>query len=110
MDHIKEIIEKAWEDRSLICEHSTIEAAETVVARLNKGELRVAEPVGNQWVVNEWIKKAVIFELVAQLRFKKIRRDIFIDNITHNRQIIGRKRAKCCLFTRYQELPVRYWE
>ena len=60
MDHIKEIIEKAWEDRSLICEHSTIEAAETVVARLNKGELRVAEPVGNQWVVNEWIKKAVI--------------------------------------------------
>lgn len=60
MDHIKAVIEKVWEDRSLICEHSTIEAVETVVALLNNGELRVAEPTATGWIVHEWIKKAVI--------------------------------------------------
>lgn len=60
MEKIIETIEKVWENRSLVCEHSTIEAVETVVALLNKGELRVAEPSAEGWKVNEWIKKAVI--------------------------------------------------
>jgi 2,3,4,5-tetrahydropyridine-2-carboxylate N-succinyltransferase len=31
-----------------------------VIEELDKGRLRVAEPVGDSWKVNEWIKKAVI--------------------------------------------------
>jgi len=30
------------------------------VEALDKGHLRVAEPVGDDWQVNEWVKKAVI--------------------------------------------------
>jgi 2,3,4,5-tetrahydropyridine-2-carboxylate N-succinyltransferase len=33
---------------------------EAVVEALDKGELRVAEPAGEGWQVNEWVKKAVL--------------------------------------------------
>ena len=55
-------IEKAWEDRSLLKERSTIQAIEHVIEMLDKGELRVADPTdgGGPWKVNDWVKKAVI--------------------------------------------------
>ena len=60
MQAIKEIIEKAWDDRSLLSEKSTLDAIEAVVAQLDKGILRVAEPTEDGWIVNDWVKKAVI--------------------------------------------------
>lgn len=55
------IIESAWEDRSLLSENQTIEAIELVIEQLDKGILRVAEPLPNgDWQVNEWVKKAVV--------------------------------------------------
>src|SRR5215510_14733379 len=59
-------IEKAWEDRSLLQQADTQEAIRMVVEKLDKGELRVAEPTGTQWQVNEWIKKAVIMYFPIQ--------------------------------------------
>ena len=56
----KAIIEQAWEDRSLLEKTETREAIEAVIASLDAGKLRVAEPLGNgDWQVNEWVKKAV---------------------------------------------------
>jgi 2,3,4,5-tetrahydropyridine-2,6-dicarboxylate N-succinyltransferase len=55
-----EIIEKAWNDRSLLKEKEVVLAIESVVDQLDKGVLRVAEPSGNDWIVNDWVKKAVI--------------------------------------------------
>jgi 2,3,4,5-tetrahydropyridine-2,6-dicarboxylate N-succinyltransferase len=60
MDHLKLIIEKAWDDRSLLNDEVTKSTVFQIVEHLDKGFLRVAEPVGNEWKVNEWIKKAVI--------------------------------------------------
>lgn len=57
---MKNIIEKAWEDRSLLNNAETLKAIETVIEGLDKGELRVAEPVNGGWQVNEWVKKAVV--------------------------------------------------
>lgn len=57
---LKNIIEAAWEDRSLLKESQTQQAIESVIEDLDKGNLRVAEPVDQGWQVNEWIKKAVI--------------------------------------------------
>ncbi|MFN8276510.1 MAG: 2,3,4,5-tetrahydropyridine-2,6-dicarboxylate N-succinyltransferase [Chitinophagales bacterium] len=57
---MKELIEAAWNDRSLLENRETIEAIEAVIEALDKGKMRVAEPQGNQWQVHEWIKKAVI--------------------------------------------------
>jgi 2,3,4,5-tetrahydropyridine-2,6-dicarboxylate N-succinyltransferase len=60
MELLKDIIEKAWDDRSLLTSQETISAVYQIVEFLDKGILRVAEPSGNEWKVNEWIKKAVI--------------------------------------------------
>lgn len=60
MNNLKSIIEKAWDDRSLLSKNETREAIREVVRLLDKGEIRVAERLEGQWVVNEWLKKAVI--------------------------------------------------
>ena len=57
---MKELIEKAWEDRSLLKTDDTKKAVLEVVEQLDKGELRVAEPITDGWQVNDWVKKAVI--------------------------------------------------
>lgn len=57
----KDIIESAWENRQLLQDKHVIECIESVIAKLNQGLLRVAEPTAKGgWQVNEWIKKAVI--------------------------------------------------
>lgn len=57
---MKELIEKAWENRELLKEKEVCQAIESVIEDLDKGILRVAEPVADGWQVNQWIKKAVI--------------------------------------------------
>jgi 2,3,4,5-tetrahydropyridine-2,6-dicarboxylate N-succinyltransferase len=64
---IKEAIEKAWEDRSLLKDHQIVVAIQTVIEELDKGLRRVAEQGNNgEWIVNEWIKKAVILYFPIQ--------------------------------------------
>jgi 2,3,4,5-tetrahydropyridine-2-carboxylate N-succinyltransferase len=45
MKDIREIIESAWENRDLLKEETTINTIRKVVDLLDKGELRVAEPI-----------------------------------------------------------------
>ena len=59
-DSLITIIEAAWENRELLTTTETREAILQVVSLLDAGKLRVAEQQGDQWTVNEWIKKAVI--------------------------------------------------
>ncbi|MDN5287440.1 MAG: 2,3,4,5-tetrahydropyridine-2,6-dicarboxylate N-succinyltransferase [Mucilaginibacter sp.] len=60
MQDLKKLIEDAWDDRNLLNYNEYTTAIETVIERLDKGEIRVAEPIGSRWHVNEWIKKAVV--------------------------------------------------
>lgn len=57
---LKEIIEKAWDNREMLKEKEVQIAIKTIIDDLDSGQRRVAEPDGDQWIVNEWIKKAVI--------------------------------------------------
>lgn len=58
---MRTIIEAAWENRELLKDSQTIAAIEAVIEDLDKGRLRVAEPLTNgEWQVNEWVKKAVV--------------------------------------------------
>jgi len=66
MSDLKSQIEKAWEDRSLLSNADTVEAIKAVIEQLDKGEIRVAEPNGTEWIVNEWVKKAVILYFPTQ--------------------------------------------
>lgn len=63
---LKQLIEKTWEDRSLLQSSEIQNAIRSVVDQLDKGVLRVAEPVANGWQVNEWVKKAVILYFPIQ--------------------------------------------
>jgi 2,3,4,5-tetrahydropyridine-2,6-dicarboxylate N-succinyltransferase len=63
---LQELIEKAWADRELLKQSETQSAIREVVDQLDKGKLRVAEPIGDGWKVNEWVKKAVILYFPIQ--------------------------------------------
>ena len=56
-------IEDAWEDRESISP-TTVgpnrDAIESVLDALGTGKVRVAEPAGSEWRVNQWAKKAVL--------------------------------------------------
>lgn len=63
----KDIIEKVWEDRQLLGDTAFQNSIREVIEELDKGRLRVAEPVkGGVWKVNEWIKKAVVLYFPIQ--------------------------------------------
>ena len=66
MEDIRKIIESAWENRELLKEENTINTIRKVVDLLDKGELRVAEPIADGWQVNEWVKKAVVLYFPIQ--------------------------------------------
>ena len=56
-------IEALWEKRETLSAHTQGAAREAVGAALealDAGELRVAEPTAEGWVVHEWLKKAVL--------------------------------------------------
>lgn len=63
---MKEIIESAWENRELLKETSVQNTIREIIELLDKGKLRVAEPLGDKWMVNEWVKKAVIMYFPIQ--------------------------------------------
>jgi 2,3,4,5-tetrahydropyridine-2,6-dicarboxylate N-succinyltransferase len=63
---LQELIEKTWADRELLKQPEIQSAIREVVDQLDKGKLRVAEPMGDGWKVNEWIKKAVILYFPIQ--------------------------------------------
>lgn len=66
MERLQKIIESAWDNRDLLSNEETQNAIREVVDLLDKGTLRVAEPIENGWQVNEWIKKAVVLYFPIQ--------------------------------------------
>ncbi len=60
IEGVRNIIEAVWEDATLLKKPETQSAIKEVIELLDKGQLRVAEPDGDSWRINEWVKKAVI--------------------------------------------------
>ncbi|TVV75204.1 2,3,4,5-tetrahydropyridine-2,6-dicarboxylate N-succinyltransferase [Sphingomonas solaris] len=63
MSDLQAVIEQAWDDREGISFGTTgavREAVTQVLAELDAGGRRVAEKVDGQWIVNQWLKKAVL--------------------------------------------------
>ena len=58
------LIDAAFEERAAYAPGrapaDVIAAVDEVIALLDRGAVRVAEPVDGQWVVHQWIKKAVL--------------------------------------------------
>jgi 2,3,4,5-tetrahydropyridine-2-carboxylate N-succinyltransferase len=66
MTQLQQIIEKAWDDRSLLSDKTTIDSIRSVIDLIDAGTLRVAEPTADGWQVNEWVKKAVVLYFPIQ--------------------------------------------
>jgi len=64
MDQLQNIIEQAFERRADITPRNADaqlkEAVDSVIAQLDKGELRVAEKINGEWKTHQWLKKAVL--------------------------------------------------
>lgn len=59
-NNLKNIIETAWLDRTLLENKETQNAIKELIELLDKGKVRVAEKIDGNWQANEWIKKGVI--------------------------------------------------
>jgi len=63
-DDLRSAIDDAYETRAQLNPRNTPSALraaiEEAIELLNAGQLRVAQPEGNAWRVNEWLKKAVL--------------------------------------------------
>ena len=61
---LQQIIDQAWEDRANFSPKSAPaevrDAVAHVLAQLDQGTLRVAQKDSGSWVVNQWVKKAVL--------------------------------------------------
>ncbi len=66
MTELRQIIEKAWDNRELLKENTTQDAIRQVINLMDNGKLRCAEPTGDGWQVNEWVKKAVVLYFPIQ--------------------------------------------
>lgn len=60
---LKAVIDAAFEDRESInfdTKGDVRDAVEAALDAMGRGELRVAEKIDGSWVVNEWLKKAIL--------------------------------------------------
>ncbi len=59
---LKTKIENAWDNITNISSNDTdiVNAVGEVIQKLDNGELRIAQKNNNDWVVNQWLKKAVL--------------------------------------------------
>jgi len=64
LEKLQAIVEKAFEDRANLsprqADGKIVEAVSDVIDLLDQGKIRVAEKLDGKWVVNEWVKKAVL--------------------------------------------------
>ena len=63
---MEKIIEHAWSDRSLTKKSETKEAIFKVIKELDKGNIRVANQKKDKWIINDWVKKAIILYFTIQ--------------------------------------------
>ena len=60
---LRQLIDQAWEERDSIGPDTRGEARRAVdaaIAALDSGKARIAEKVGGEWTVHQWLKKAVL--------------------------------------------------
>ena len=62
-DSLSQVIDAAWEDCAAVGPDTKGEvrhAVDKAIAALDSGEARIAEKIGGEWVVHQWLKKAVL--------------------------------------------------
>ncbi|MBA4259818.1 MAG: 2,3,4,5-tetrahydropyridine-2,6-dicarboxylate N-succinyltransferase, partial [Chitinophaga sp.] len=90
----QELVLEAWNNRELLKDAKYSDAVKQVIEAVDKGQLRVASPDADGWVVNEWVKKAILLYFgIQQMQTWEMPPFEFYD--------------KMLLKTNYKELGVR---
>lgn len=90
----QELVLEAWNNRELLKDAKYSDAVKQVIEAVDKGQLRVASPEADGWVVNEWVKKAILMYFgIQQMQTWEIPPFEFYD--------------KMLLKTNYKDLGVR---
>ncbi len=72
---LEKMIGEVWNNRELVNDETYTGAIRNVIAKIDEGSLRVAEPVSasssnqeteNSWKVNEWVKQAILLYFAIQ--------------------------------------------
>lgn len=66
MQNLIKLIDTAWDEKSLLKNVETTDAIEQVLELIDNGRLRVAEVSDGKWIVNDWVKKAVIMYFIIR--------------------------------------------
>jgi len=66
MENLKEKIEYIWDNRELLQDAEYQVYIRNVIEHLDSGQLRVAYKDRGKWIVNDWVKKAVILYFPIQ--------------------------------------------
>lgn len=75
-------IEEAYENRELLERSEYRDAVHDTIARLDAGEIRVAEKVDGEWQVHSWIKQAILLYFgVAKMKVMEVGPFEFYDKI-----------------------------
>ncbi len=82
MEELKQQIEEAFDDRGLLKDARYEQAVRQALDLLDHGEIRVAEPIDGEWVVHQWVQKAVgLFFSVAQMEVFELKPFEFHDKV-----------------------------
>lgn len=95
---MKELIIQAYSNKELLKDSKYTEAVHAVIEEVDKGRLRTAEPTGDGWQVNEWVKQAILlyfgiqpmqtwelepFEFYDKMLLKKNYKDLGVRAVPH---------------------------
>jgi 2,3,4,5-tetrahydropyridine-2-carboxylate N-succinyltransferase len=95
---LEKTIQEAWNKRELLKEEVYSNAVRDVIEKVDKGFLRTATPSGHGWVVNEWVKQAILmyfgiqqmetytlppFEFYDKMKLKKDYKSLGVRAVPH---------------------------
>jgi len=66
MEELKQLIIEAWNNKDLLKEKKYKDAVRETIDLLDNGKIRVAEKINGEWIVNEWIKQAILLYFPIQ--------------------------------------------
>jgi 2,3,4,5-tetrahydropyridine-2-carboxylate N-succinyltransferase len=84
------LIERAFADRALLSDPAVRDAVHDVIARLDRGALRVATKEGDTWQVHAWVRQAILLYFAIQPLAPLAAGDLaFLDKIPPKRDLRG---------------------
>ena len=85
MNNLEKIINEAWAEKENINSNSPneiINSVNEVLSKLDNGQIRVSEKINGKWIVNQWIKKAILLSFrINKMEVVKGEQTVWYDKV-----------------------------